>query len=280
MVRLPRDERDALADMDDLRIRTSQGAQIPLSEVASAKFGFGLSSINRRDRRRVVTLTANVNEEIVTATDVIGALQENVLPAVASEYPGFQASFEGEQREQADALAALRTGFLIALFVIYALLAIPFRSYTQPFIIMAAIPFGVIGAIIGHLVMGMNVGILSLFGIIGLSGVVVNDSLVLIDYINREKEAGASTSEAVVSAGKARFRPILLTSLTTFLGVLPLMLERSLQAQFLIPIAVSLGFGILFATLIILILVPSLVVLEDRVRSILRRPNYVASNIK
>ncbi|MCH8276602.1 MAG: efflux RND transporter permease subunit, partial [Bacteroidetes bacterium] len=217
MVRLPRDERDALADMDDLRIRTPQGAQIPLSEVATAKFGFGLSSINRRDRRRVVTLTANVNEEIVTAGDVIAALQESVFPAVTNDYPGFQASFEGEQREQADALSALRTGFLIALFVIYALLAIPFRSYTQPFIIMAAIPFGVIGAIIGHLVMGINVGILSLFGIIGLSGVVVNDSLVLIDYINREKEAGASTSEAVVSAGTPRFRPILLTSLTTFL---------------------------------------------------------------
>jgi multidrug efflux pump subunit AcrB len=185
---------------------------------------------------------------------------------MAQDYPGFRASFEGEQREQADAVAAIKRGFIIALFVIFALLAIPFRSYTQPLIIMAAIPFGIIGAILGHLVMGLAVGILSLFGIVGLAGVVVNDSLVLIDYVNREREKGRSVHDAVIVAAKVRFRPILLTSLTTFLGVLPLILERSLQAQFLIPIAASLGFGILFATFIILVLVPALVILEDRVR--------------
>lgn len=271
MVRLPKDERDALADMDDLRIRNQQGAQIPFSEVATAEFGYGPATINRRDRRPVVTVTAEVNTDIVQPGDVIAELEDSVLPALAHDYPGFRASFEGEQREQADALGALRRGFIIALFVIYALLAIPFKSYTQPLIIMAVIPFGIIGAILGHLFMGLAMGILSLFGIVGLSGVVVNDSLVLIDYINQERAKGASVADAVITAGKVRFRPIILTSLTTFLGVLPLILEKSLQAQFLIPIAVSLGFGILFATVIVLILVPSLVMLEARLRELLGR---------
>ncbi len=266
MVRLPQSERNALSDLQAFNIRTPSGARIPLAEVATVSMGTGSSSINRRDRSRVVTITAEVNEDIVPAQDIINALETEILPAMAMDYPGFRASFEGEQREQADAVAAIQRGFLIAIFLIFALLAIPFRSYTQPLIIMAAIPFGVIGAILGHLVMGLAVGILSLFGIVGLAGVVVNDSLVLIDYVNREREKGASIEQAVVVAAKARFRPILLTSITTFLGVLPLILERSLQAQFLIPIAASLGFGILFATFIILVLVPALAILEDRLR--------------
>lgn len=266
MVRLPENERDAVSDLDNLRIRTLDGREIPFHEVADATMGYGSSLINRRDRRRVVTVTADVDAEVVAASDVITALESTVLPRLERDYPGFRASFEGEQREQADAVEAIKSGFLIALFVIFALLAIPFGSYTQPLIIMAAIPFGVIGAILGHLIMGLDVGILSLFGIVGLSGVAVNNSLVLIDYINREREQGAGLEEAIMNASRARFRPIILTSMTTFLGVLPLILERSLQAQFLIPIAASLGFGILFATFIILILVPALVVLEDRTR--------------
>jgi len=271
MVRLPENERDALSDLDDLRIRTAQGVAIPFSEVAEASFGYGPSTINRRDRRRVVTITSEVNDEIVPASDVIESLRTTVLPQIVQDYPGVQASFEGEQADQAETIGALRRGFIIALFLIYALLAIPFRSYTQPFIIMAAIPFGLIGALLGHMIMGLDVGILSLFGLIGLSGVVVNDSLVLIDYVNKEKEKGATIENAVITAGKVRFRPILLTSLTTFLGVLPLILERSLQAQFLIPIAASLGYGILFATFIILILIPALVVAEDRIRTLFHR---------
>jgi multidrug efflux pump subunit AcrB len=266
MVRLPESERDALADLADFHIRTPAGARIPLAEVADLSMGTGSSAINRRDRSRVVTITAEVNEDIVPAGDVIAALETEVLPRLMSELPGLRASFEGEQREQADAVAAIRRGFIIAIFLIFALLAIPFRSYTQPLIIMTAIPFGVIGAILGHLIMGLPVGILSLFGIVGLAGVVVNDSLVLIDYVNQEREKGLSVHDAVIEAARVRFRPILLTSLTTFLGVLPLILERSLQAQFLIPIAASLGFGILFSTFIILVLVPALVILEDIVR--------------
>lgn len=262
MVRLPKDERNALADIQNFRIRTPQGAEIPLTEVAQASFGYGPSSIQRRDRRRVVTVTADVDEEVVSAQEVINALQADVIPALQADVSGMRASFEGEQRQQADALGAMQRGFIIALFVMFALLAIPFRSYIQPLIIMAAVPFGFIGAVIGHLALGLSIGILSLFGIIGLSGVVVNDSLVLIDFINQRKREGMPMSEAIREGGKARFRPIMLTSLTTFLGVLPLILERSLQAQFLIPMAVSLGFGILFATSILMMLVPALTKLE------------------
>lgn len=270
MIRLPQDERDALSDLDNIRIRTAGGEQIPFSEIASASIGFGSSTISRRDRRQVTTISAQVNEDIVASDEVISILESTILPRIGLNYPGFNASFEGEQREQMDAISSLKIGFLIALFMIYALLAIPFKSYTQPLIIMAAIPFGIIGALVGHIVMGLAVGILSIFGIIGLAGVVVNDSLVLIDYVNKEREKGLDVKQAVINAGKVRFRPIMLTSVTTFVGVLPLILERSLQAQFLIPIAASLGFGILFATFIIMIIVPVLVIMEAKAESVIK----------
>ncbi|HAY37642.1 MAG TPA: AcrB/AcrD/AcrF family protein [Bacteroidetes bacterium] len=270
MIRLPQDERDALSDLDNIRIRTAGGEQIPFSEIASASIGFGSSTISRRDRRQVTTISAQVNEDIVASDEVISILESTILPRIGLNYPGFNASFEGEQREQMDAISSLKIGFLIALFMIYALLAIPFKSYTQPLIIMAAIPFGIIGALVGHIVMGLAVGILSIFGIIGLAGEVVNDSLVLIDYVNKEREKGLDVKQAVINAGKVRFRPIMLTSVTTFVGVLPLILERSLQAQFLIPIAASLGFGILFATFIIMIIVPALVIMEAKAESVIK----------
>ncbi|MCH8961720.1 MAG: efflux RND transporter permease subunit, partial [Bacteroidetes bacterium] len=271
MVRLPKDERNALSDLQNLRIRTPSGAQIPLAEVAEATFGFGPSTIQRRDRRRVTTVTAEVDEDLVSADDVIGSLEADIIPAMQQDYPGLRVSFEGEQQQQTAAFGALGRGFVIALFIIYMLLAIPFRSYIQPFIIMAAIPFGFIGAVLGHLLMGLNMSILSLIGIIGLSGVVVNDALVLIDFINERRRSGIPMAEAIREAGKVRFRPIVLTSLTTFLGVLPLILEKSLQAQFLIPMAVSLGFGILFATAILMLLVPALTMLDYKVEQFLRR---------
>lgn len=258
MVRLPENERNAIADIQNLRIRTPAGAEIPLAEVATASFGYGPSAINRTDRRRVATITADVDPDIVTAQEVVSALEAENIPALVQDYPGVRAGFEGEQREQADTNAALLQGFMIALFVIYALLAIPFGSYIQPLIIMTAIPFGLIGAILGHLVFGVSFGLLSVFGIIGLSGVVVNNALVLIDFVNQRYREGLPMRQAIIEAGKVRFRPILLTSLTTFLGILPLILERSVQAQFLVPMAISLGFGILFATFIILLLVPAL----------------------
>jgi len=278
MVRLPKDERNALADLQNLRIRTPSGAQIPLAEVAEATFGFGPSTIQRRDRRRVTTVTAEVDEDVVAADDVISSLEADIIPAMQQDYPGLRVSFEGEQQQQTAAFDAMGRGFVIALFVIYMLLAIPFRSYIQPFIIMAAIPFGFIGAVFGHLVMGLSMSILSLFGIIGLSGVVVNDALVLIDFINERRRSGTPMAEAIREAGKVRFRPILLTSLTTFLGVLPLILEKSLQAQFLIPMAVSLGFGILFATAILMMLVPALTMLDYKVDVFIRRTLHLRAD--
>jgi multidrug efflux pump subunit AcrB len=171
---------------------------------------------------------------------------------------------EGEGKEQKESLADVRKGFVIALFCIYALLAVPFKSFSQPLVVMAAIPFGIVGAIIGHLLMGFNISIISLFGIVGLSGVVVNDSLVLIDRVNRLRKQGLGVRDAVTQAGAMRFRAIVLTSLTTFAGLTPMLLERSIQAQFLIPMAVSLGFGVLAATVITLILIPcGYVILDD-----------------
>ena len=274
-VRLPEEERNTLSDIRIYRIMAAGGAAIPLSEVADVSFRVGSSTIRRIDGRRIVTVTAEVDRAFTTGQEVKGALERDVLPALQARFPGVRYAFGGEQREQADALAGMGRGFLLALFAIYALLAIPFRSYVQPLIIMASIPFGFIGAILGHLLMGLNLGLLSIFGIVGLSGVVVNDSLVLMDFVNERHRAGQEMAVAIVEAAKVRFRPIMLTSLTTFLGIFPIIIERSTQAQFLVPMAVSLGFGILFATGIIMVLVPALAMLQhttaERLRARFRR---------
>jgi multidrug efflux pump subunit AcrB len=193
------------------------------------------------------------------------------LPQLLADYPRIRYNFEGEQRQQAETLSGLADSFIIAMLVIYILLAIPFKSYTQPLIVMTAIPFGIVGAIWGHVILGFDLTILSMFGIIALTGVVVNDSLVMVDFINRRRVSGHSLTDAIREAGSARFRPILLTSLTTFLGLSPLLFEKSLQAQFLIPMAVSLAFGVVFATVITLLLVPvSYNILEDVIDSVYR----------
>ncbi|MEL6444345.1 MAG: efflux RND transporter permease subunit [Bacteroidota bacterium] len=266
-VRLPENERDAIADVEQYRIQVPTqnglpGGQVPLREVAEASFGTAPSAINRKDGRRVVTVTADVDAAVVTGQEVTAQLRSEILPAVQRDYPQMVFEFGGEQQEQAESGAALGRGFGLALLVIFALIAIPFRSYIQPLVIMAAIPFGIIGAFIGHLFLGISVGILSLFGIIGLSGVVVNDSLVMIDFINERRRNGAAMREAIIEGAKERFRPILLTTVTTFLGVAPITFEQSLQAQFLIPMAASLGFGIVFATGVLMLLVPALAMVE------------------
>lgn len=271
MVRLPDTERDALADVQNFHIQTPSGDGVYLAYVAEARLAFGPSAIQRRDRQRVTTVTANIDENVAGSDAVIAHLEKEVIPVMQREYPGLRVRFTGEQQEQQEALGALAGGFIIVLFVMYALLAIPFRSYTQPFIIMATIPFGFIGAVIGHLVMGISIGMLSLFGIVGLSGVIINDALVLIDFINTRRRAGVPMAEAILEGGKARFRPIMLTSITTFFGVTPLILERSLQAQLVVPMAVSLGFGILFATVILMMLVPALTMLHATVEQRLHK---------
>ena len=264
MVRYPADERRSLGDLENMRIRTPDGSEVPFSQVAEVDPGRGFASISRVDRNRAVNVTASVDPTITSSGEVTTDLETRILPEVLANYPGVFYTFEGMQAEQADAIGGLQRGFAIALFAIFALLAIPLKSYIQPLIIMTAIPFGLVGAVWGHLIMGLDVTLMSMFGLVALAGVVVNDSLVMVDFINRKRRAHEDLQTAVREAGVARFRPILLTSLTTFVGLAPLMLERSFQAQFLVPMAVSLAFGVIFATFITLVLVPtSYLILED-----------------
>jgi multidrug efflux pump subunit AcrB len=264
MVRYPLEERRSLANLDNLRIRTAEGAQVPFAEVAEVTRGRGFATIRRVDRNRTINVTADVDASQATPADIVASLKNDILPIMAESYPGVQATFEGQQAEQRETLGGLVRGFQLALILIFALLAIPLRSYVQPLIIMSAIPFGLVGAIWGHLIIGLDLTILSMFGLVALTGVVINDSLVMVDFINRRYQVEPNLMKAVREAGAARFRPILLTSLTTFAGLMPLMMERSMQARFLIPMAVSLAFGVLFATFITLILVPcGYLIIED-----------------
>jgi multidrug efflux pump subunit AcrB len=271
VVRYPLEERRSLEDLENMRIQTADGFAVPFSTVATARLGEGFAGIRRVDRRRVVTVTADVDTGRTNAGQVLAHLEETTLSEIKNAFPGVRISFEGEQREQAEFLSSLGRGWAIAMLVIYALLAVPLRSYTQPLIIMSAVPFGLVGAVWGHVVMGLHFSMLSLIGLVALSGVVVNDSLVLIDYTNRKRAEGANLREAIVVAGQARLRAILLTSATTFAGLTPLLLETSVQARMLIPMAVSLGFGVIVATVITLILVPAYYVILGDAATLLQR---------
>jgi multidrug efflux pump subunit AcrB len=256
MVRLPENERISEYNLEELMLRTPSGTEVPLREVVNVERGRAYTAIDRRNGRRVVTVTADVDPPS-EAGRISDSLKADTLPELISNYPGLQYGFEGRQADMTESMRSLFLGLIMAMLAVYALLAIPFRSYIQPVIIMVSIPFGIVGAVLGHMLMGYSLSVMSLFGIVALSGVVVNDSLVLIDFTNRERENGGLPKTAILSAAVNRFRPILLTSLTTFGGLTPLILETSLQARFMIPMAISLGFGVLFATLITLVLVPS-----------------------
>ena len=264
MVRYPEDERKSLADVENMRIRLPDGTEIAFKTVAEVRYGRGYSTIKRVDRRRVVSVSADVDEDVANAKEINTQLRTEVLPKLMNEFPGLQYRFAGEQREMIESMSSLIPNFGIALMAIYALLAVQFRSYSQPAIVMSAIPFGIVGATLGHLLMGYDLSILSMFGIVALAGVVVNDSLIMIDLINRERTAGIELAQILRDCATRRFRPIMLTTLTTFCGLLPMIAERSLQARFLVPMAISLAFGVMFATCITLVLVPSLyMILED-----------------
>jgi multidrug efflux pump subunit AcrB len=272
MVRYPEAERRSLGDMENMRIRTPDGAEVPFAEVADVELGRGYAAIKRVDRRRAINVTADVDPAQATPGEIIEDLKARVLPELVSLHPGLTYSFEGQQAEQRDTMGGLVRGFAIALLMIYALLAIPLRSYAQPVVIMSAIPFGLVGAVWGHVIMRLDLTIMSMFGLVALTGVVVNDSLVMVDFVNRHRRSKGELFQAIRQAGAVRFRPILLTSLTTFAGLSPLMLERSMQARFLIPMAVSLAFGVVFSTFITLILIPSgYMIMEDLRRLVSRR---------
>ncbi|RED17325.1 efflux RND transporter permease subunit [Parasphingopyxis lamellibrachiae] len=269
-IRLPEEERNSIVDVEGFQVRVP-GGQVALSEIADVSFGESPSIIRRQDGRRVVTVSANVDTTVVTGQEISRQLEEEVLPVLQRDHPQLLFSFGGEQAEQQDSFGDLGMAFMAAILMIYILLAVPFRSYVQPLIIIAAIPFGIIGALMGHLILGLSVGILSMFGIIGLSGVIVNGSLILIDFINERLREGDDIKTAIITSAKSRFRPIVLTSVTTFLGVAPITFETSLQAQFLIPMSASLGFGVLFGTVLLMLLIPALAMLQYRANQRFKR---------
>ncbi len=278
MVRYPESERRSIGNLEAMRVRTPDGREVPFSEVAVMEQGRGYATIKRVDRRRSVNVTADVDDTQTTSGVVLSDLRANVLPEILASHPGVVYTLEGQEAEMRDSMGGLQRGFTIALILIYALLAVPLKSYAQPLVIMSAIPFGIVGAVWGHVIMGMPLTMLSMFGIVALAGVVVNDSLVMVDFINRKRKGGVDLAVAVRRAGVVRFRPILLTSVTTFLALLPLLLEKSMQAKFMVPMAVSLGFGVIFSTFITLVLVPAgYMIMEDLKQGFGNLPGNVAS---
>lgn len=267
-VKLPEAERRDLHAFEDLVIRTPAGAEVPLLDVVEIGRGEAFSTIDRRDGRRVVNVSMDVDPKRAVG-QVIRAFQEEELPRLRADFPGLTWTFEGSDAEMREATRSLWTGFAFAMAIIYALLAIAFRSYLQPFVVLAAIPFGIIGAVLGHIALGYDLSLVSLMGVIALSGIVVNDSLIMVEFANRRRLGGDSAHDAIHNAGLRRFRPIVLTTLTTFGGLTPIVLESSLQAQYIIPMAISLGAGILFSTAIILLLVPSLYLILEDLRGVL-----------
>jgi len=268
-VRLPEAQRTSEADIENLLIRTPAGRDVPLRHVANVVRGRAYTDITRREGRRTVTVTADV-VPIGDTSKIIATLNSDVLPQLAREFPGLGYSYQGRQADLRESMQKLVATFVLVLLAIYAMLAIPFRSYIQPAIVMMAIPFGLVGAVFGHILMGYDLSVMSMLGIVALSGVVVNDSLVLIDYANGLRREGLSAFEAIARAGIRRFRPIMLTTLTTFGGLAPMIFETSRQARFLIPMALSLGYGLLFATAITLLLVPSLYLITEDAKTAAR----------
>ncbi|VEF27320.1 Multidrug-efflux transporter MexB [Shewanella baltica] len=275
MVRYPLEQRRTVGYLENMLIRTPTGTSVPFSTVAQIEKGESYASITRVDGKRAITITANANKNIVEPSKVVQEIQKDYLPQLQAKYPKIQTALDGGSLDEQNAMVGLMQGFFFALFTIYALMAIPLKSYSQPLIIMSVIPFGIIGALFGHLIQGLAMSVLSLCGIVALAGVVVNDSLILVDFVNRAREQGLSVRQAAVDSGCYRFRAIILTSLTTFVGLVPIILERSLQAQIVIPMATSLAFGILFSTVVTLILVPLLyIILDDVSRSSSRFFNW------
>ncbi|WJG11062.1 efflux RND transporter permease subunit [Aliiglaciecola sp. LCG003] len=270
MVRYPKEQRSSVGHLENMRIRTADNQEIPFSEVADIELAQGYGSIVRVDGNRSITVTAKADKSKIDPQEVASNVEKNFIPGLLQQHPSVEFRLEGASKEQGDALFSLLQGFLFALFAIYALMAIPLKSYSQPFIIMSVIPFGIVGAIFGHLLLGHAVSVLSICGIIALTGVVVNDSLILVDFVNRARAEGHPLIDAVIQSGRERFRAIVLTSLTTFMGLMPIVFEKSLQAQIVIPMAISLAFGILFATVITLLLVPSLYLILDDFKSLFR----------
>ncbi len=271
MVRFPESERKSIGNLEDMYIRTPDGNEVPFYSVAKFELSRGYSSINRIDGRRTVTVNADVDRGTVSPEEVAASIQAELIPRIQAQFPNVDIEVGGEQEERLTALTGLIIGAMFSLVVIYGLLAIPLKSYLQPLVIMSVIPFGAVGAIVGHYVLNVQLMFFSALGIVALSGVVVNASLVLVDYANRQRREGKDIMDAVLSACVVRFRPIMLTSVTTFVGLIPLMSTQTPATGPFIPMAVSLAWGVLFATFITLLLVPCLyLIVEDYLHALAR----------
>lgn len=262
MVRYPLEDRRSVANLENMLIRTLSGDEVPFGSVAEVSFGSSYSAITRLNRERTITVSADIDAQLIEPGKVIREISNDFIPGLLARHPGVNYGLQGASQEEQEFIGNITVASVAALFLIYALIAIPLRSYGQPLVIMSVIPFGLIGAVIGHVVMGKAISMFSLFGLVALAGVVVNDSLIMVDFINKAREKGVSLRQAVIDSGIQRFRAIILTSFTTAAGLMPIMLETSVQAQYMIPMAISLSFGIIFATAITLFLIPSLYILQ------------------
>ncbi|MES2980812.1 MAG: efflux RND transporter permease subunit [Verrucomicrobiota bacterium] len=263
MVRYPEQARKTLDSLEKMKVRTPQGDEVPLLEVVKLDTGQGPAVIERTDRQRSIKVMGDV-EPKVNPNEVVSDFTTKYLDQISNKFPSVRYSFEGEQKDQNDSVKEIGIGFLGALLAMYVIIAIPLRSYLQPLIIMSVIPFGLVGAIWGHVLLGFDLSIMSMCGLVALAGVIVNDSLVMVDFVNRHREESLTLRDAAIAAGGRRFRAIFLTSLTTFVGIMPMVMETDMQARFLVPMAVSLAFGSLFSTIIMLFLVPGIyLILED-----------------
>ncbi len=281
MVRYPREQRRSIADLENMRIRTPTGEEVPFESVAEISFGQAYSSISRLDRKRTITVSADIDPGQVETRSIVKEVTEEFVPELQARYTSVDFGLEGASQEEVDFMVSLGVAFAVALALIYVLIAIPLHSYAQPAIIMSVIPFGFIGAVIGHMVLGEAISMFSLFGLVALAGVVVNDSLIMIDFVNKARADGVPMKRAVIESGTKRFRAIVLTSFTTAAGLMPIMFESSVQAQSVVPMAISLSFGILFATFITLFLIPSLYVLQQGfINWLLDRQEPVAAEVE
>jgi multidrug efflux pump subunit AcrB len=279
LVRYSESERRSLASIHNMRIRLQSGQEVPFHTVAEMKEGRGYATINRADRRQIVTVSAKVDKDIANANEINAKLRDKVLIDLKNDIPGLFYSFEGKEKERMESIGSLMDGLLFALLAIFSILAVQLRSYSQPLIIMSVIPVGFVGAAIGHMLLGFPISFFSMFGLVALSGVVVNDSLILMDMINRLRAQGMAVNQAIIAAGQRRFRPIMFTTLTTCAGLGPIISEKSLQAQFLIPMAISLAFGVTFATLITLVVVPALVKIRSQIGSLMQSRTMASSEL-
>ncbi|MEZ6127613.1 MAG: efflux RND transporter permease subunit [Planctomycetaceae bacterium] len=257
MVRYPEEDRNSLANFGDIRVDSGDGIQRPITELADVKVTRGYSEINRINQRRSITVSADVDENVANANDIVGALRAGFVPELLKKYPTLRVRWEGQQEQDTESVSSLMIGLGVALLAMFMLLTMEFNSYGQPLVVMAVIPFGIVGAIWGHAFMGLPLTLFSMLGLVALTGVVVNDSIVLVDFINARVRSGTPLKVAVIEAGQRRFRPVLLTSMTTVAGLLPILLEKSFQAQLVIPMATSLCFGLMLSTALVLVLVPT-----------------------